>query len=92
MTEQNDGKQDYYTGKARKIYDFFLGFIGAPIIPAVIAGNARSSFGWILALGLMIAGIALSFRVGRHYLAIGMLSILAAPLLFLGACLLAFSR
>ncbi len=91
MTDQNDGKKDYYTSKARKIYDFFLGFIGAPIIPAIIAGNAGNFFGWILALGLMIAGIALSFKFGRHYLAIGMLSILAAPLLVLGACLLAFS-
>jgi hypothetical protein len=92
MPETNDGNKNYYTSTARKVYDFFLGFVGAPVIPAIIAGNARSSFGWMLALGLMIAGVIVSFKVGRHYLAIGMLSILAAPLLVLGACLLAFSR
>ena len=91
MSDTNDGKKDYYTHTGRKIFDFILGFIFAPIIPVVIMINSRSSTSWVFPLILMIAGIIVSFIFGRRFLAIGMISILAVPLLVLGACLLAFA-
>ena len=98
----SSSKADFYTSTGKKVGDFVLGFFGIwvviVIVSLIFAGiqnivNIRSGFGnimfFVLPLILLILGLlfmALFFKIGRRYLAIGILSSAILPLLVYGAC------
>lgn len=92
MSDTDDGKKDYYTSTGRKIADFLLGFIVAPIIPLFIAFGVKSGSGIGLAILLMVFGTIFAFLKNRRFLAIGMLCACLVPLLLFGACLLMLTQ
>jgi hypothetical protein len=99
---QSSGKSDFYTSTGKKVGDFVLGFFGIwvviVIVSLIFAGirslmNIRSGFGsimfFVLPLILLILGLLLMglfFKMGRRYIAIGILSSSVLPLLVYGAC------
>ena len=75
----------YYTSGGRKAADFFIGFLAIPVPIVFIAFLGVP--GICLAALAAIACPIVFFKMGRKFLAIGMLCAVAVPLLALGACL-----
>lgn len=100
-------KDEYYTNSGRKVGDFCLGFFGIWIVMIGISTilswfsglfGGFTSFvnifyipGLILDIVFVVFGITLSFRKGRRYIGIGIISSALVPLLVFGACLIVLS-
>jgi hypothetical protein len=92
---------DYYTSNKKKIIDFLIGFLGAPIVMWIL-GLTIGSFstrlpqagivGLVFFLFLLIAAPIIAFRKNRRYIGMGMIaSTLLLPFLALGACFIMLS-
>ena len=85
-------KETYYKNGLRKFLDFLIGFLGS-ILFYSFAGFGINLFGsngagFLPMLLIFVFLVILFFKIGRKFIAIGIISILAIPLLFLGSCLL----
>lgn len=89
----------YYKDTGSKVTDFFIGFLGYPIAAFLIqlamgarfSGMRGTSTDWIasvISLGLMIFCVVYSFKRGRKFIGIGILSLTIVPLIAAGSCLL----
>lgn len=80
----------YTSGK--KAADVGLGIVGGiaySVLCTYLLSAINGSFGWsVLAVTIYLMAVAFFFVVKRHYLAIGLLAIVAIPLLIFGGCML----
>lgn len=96
-------KPDYYTGMWRKRGDFLIGFILIPfllyvvtaglyLLSAFVMPSARPEPN-IFGLPALLIPLAIyySFKRGRRYIGIGLISLFVLPLVLAGSCLLIFS-
>ena len=92
-------KPNYYGSTRMKVSDFLLGlFVPVLLLLTAAAGDSllSNTDAWtrnVVANTLLVggglaflAGVVYSFRVGRRYFAIGMLSIIVVPALIAGTC------
>lgn len=95
-------REDYYETTGQKTKDFLLGFFGIWLMGAILTGifyliflafpNSIISFGLsslfsLIELILAIGGIIYFRRIGRRYIAIGIITSIVLPILIFGACL-----
>ena len=89
----------YYKDTGSKVTDFLIGFLGYPIAALLIQlalgarfpGMRANSTDWIasvISLGLMIFCVVYSFKRGRKFIGIGILSLTIVPLIAFGGCML----
>ena len=93
---------DYYTTRGRKVGDFFMGMFGLyaclSAFYLLVFGLSRTAAVWeviwiiatLVLFGGPLVAIVMSFRKGRRFLGIGMISGIVFPLLFVGACFAIF--
>jgi hypothetical protein len=96
-------KPGYYITTRRKIADFFLGFFGFAVLSWVCQLLSLYLFNklvvyvlpnWItyaysgLVISVILSLIIYFFKIGRKYIAIGIISLYLLPLLVVGGCLL----
>lgn len=88
----------YYKDTGSKVTDFLVGFLGYPILTlmaqlamsAWLPKQANAAY-WLTGLILTILTIIFiifAYRLGRKFIAIGILSLLIVPLIAAGSCLL----
>lgn len=98
----NSLKPDYYTSIWKKTGDFLLGFLGviilfflcttainlaSPLFYSAISDRVIS--GVILFLIVVILSLLIIFfKIGRRFIALGMMSVLLIPFFVFGSCLL----
>lgn len=88
----NPQEADYYTTTGKKVGDFILGFFGIVILN-LIFGTALSfaNLGWanlLISIVVFVFLLVLFFKIGRRFIAIGIISIALIPILIFGSCLL----
>jgi hypothetical protein len=98
MTPGNNLPVDHYTKTSQKVGDFFLGFLGALILPIVLffqQSFITTSLSQAYFIIYIVVGIALCIyfhRIGRRYITIGIVSICFVPIIIVGlvfgSCLL----
>jgi len=89
----NFQKPGYYTTTGLKVGDFMLGFfgiiilnsiLGAVLYPLISLGGSLGDWGFmdfIIFLIILILLSVLFFKIGRRFIAIGMISVALIPLL-----------
>ncbi len=89
--EKNEISTSYYVKTSQKVADFLIGFLGSLVLPAVYYFMMTSVFNliyfvfyWIIILAFSI----LFFKMGRSFIAIGIISVCLIPLLSFGSCIL----
>ena len=86
-------KNTGYENRSAKVLDFVIGFLGA-IVLVVAAGAATGMMqnvaGLVIGGVLALIAVIAAFVIRRHYIAIGLLTVLVLPLLVLGACISIF--
>lgn len=97
-------KPDYYISTGRKVTDFLMGFFGAILLSVVyttfISTFAYSLFSsatsaWanlIISIVVMVLLSVLFFKIGRRFIAVGIIAISLLPILIFGSCLLLFGQ
>lgn len=91
-------KSDYYVSSGRKAGDFLVGFFGVIILSILytVIANFLSSFfstsvwitiGFLFSIISYILLTVLFFKIGRRFIAIGIISIALVPLLLFGSCM-----
>lgn len=101
IIHDNLRKPNYYTTTGKKVGDFALGFLGTGFVasfvstfissllffPATLKNSLFSStIPILISIAVILSLIILSFKVGRKFIAIGIISLLLIPLLILGSC------
>jgi len=90
VTYENVSRADHYAKTSQKVGDFFLGFLGALILPfaySLISFIPVFAF-FIISVIILVALCILFFKVDRRFIAIGIISISLIPVLVFGSCLL----
>lgn len=88
----NPQEADYYTTTGKKVGDFILGFFGIIILNSIFATVLSfASLGWtslLIPIVVFAFSLVLFFKIGRRFIAIGIISIALIPILLFGSCLL----
>jgi uncharacterized membrane protein YjdF len=89
---EKDKANSYYSDRSRRTHDLIGGIFGGivyTIIAFSILVNTRN-YEFMLAFFIIIylVAIAALFTLKRHYIAIGLISIIILPLLIFGGCMM----
>lgn len=90
---ENVSKDDHYTKTSQKVGDFFLGFLGSLILPFAYSLMSFIPI-WVyffVSVAILVASCVLFFKIGRRFIAVGIISMGLIPALIFGSCLLLLS-
>jgi hypothetical protein len=96
ITYNNFQKPDYYTTTGKKVGDFILGFFGIIILNFIFGAVLYPLFslansGWanlFISIVALVLFSVLFFKIGRRFIAVGIISMALIPILIFGSCLL----
>ena len=93
--DANTTPNNYYKSGSKSI-DFIIGFLGIIILLFALATSGAIFFngitGLLILLLVMLFLIVLFFKIGRKFIAIGIISVLIVGLLLFGSCLMMLSN
>jgi hypothetical protein len=102
ITMEEPQKPDYYITTGRKVGDFLLGFFGVAVLSfiytfvssfvySLLSSQTFSIAIWanfFVSVIILVLLAVLFFKIGRRFIAIGVISISLLPILIFGSCIL----
>jgi hypothetical protein len=92
-------KPSYYKNTRQKVGDFLLGFFGIIFLNFIFGIifyplSVFSNFGWqsvFISITILVLAVVIPFKIGRRFIALGVVSVALVPVLIFGSCLLMFA-